>query len=1396
MNKLKHWVLLFLFCALLLTPEGANGDWAAGNTPTKITIQATLSTQAGGVIKGPQTVKLQVYNGTTPIGIQLTQRNVNFSSGVFSMTVDISALVPNQNDFLSCSDPQLEIEVQNAKGKIPLYSTPFAVQSRIAEVARSVDAGSVSGVFVSANILNDLIVNRTGLVVKSAEGKVGIGTANPTEKLDVAGVVNAKGFKVNGVDLESSFSWVANKSQLYYDQGFVGIGTSNPTYMLDVAGTINAREYYIGGVSLSAVLKRDLAWQVGRGNDIYFDDGTTAGGGNVGIGTTDPQEKLDVVGAIRIGEASAGARAGMIQYLTDTSTGKGDFYGYNGTEWLSLTGIQGSGTSGNIGFWKDTRRLGSVPDLFWNGSLGIGTNAPNARLTVRSSSLSSPAFHVLSPANDSLFYVGPTGVGIGTSLPQQKLDVKGIVNAQGYRVNGKPLEFALSSDSFWLLENEGRIFYDKGFVGIGTTQPSNMLELASVSGNPAITFDIAGQRLFTMGIGADNPDAFIIGKGADLSVPVFTFKDQNIGVGLSTPKANLHVSGNSGVIISGQFASGEVLTETGRGAKFIWFPSKAAVRAGYVLRDEWDNDKLGDYSVALGYSGLATATGSAVIGGFRNRATGLYSAAVGGLSNIAAGDYSFAIGHEAVALHRGSFVWADYTPTSDTSSFISSAPNQFIIRANGGVGIGTTDTLGNGLKVVNPRSKEYILSATGLNESPLFVVSTSGNVGLGTTDPGTSKMAIMGGSLGIGTSRPRAVVTITQPISATRDLLFIAAETSPTAALLVTASGNVGIGVRDGSVFGAGDVNALFVAGGIKATEFRVVDPSDPNQTITIQPNPGSPWADPEKNGGNTFRSQGLVGIGTPSPNNLLELSNRNASGDIPVLAFDIDGVDRFSMRVVTPNNDPNQYMFGIVPTGGSTGIPSVVISSSSVGIGIGNNVPSASLHVSGNSIFIGKLAVGTTNITSTYRMNVGGALNVDDLYIGGIKFVNKDTPWITSAPNIYYNLGNVGIGTSTPAQKLDVVGTIRTNTFIVTDPLSIQGSLFAADLYLKDTPASIPPRYGRLFVDNAALKFTNPSGNTKVISSPLQKGVGRNGKLAYFIDDSTIGQSDVIWDADVPQLKVSGNFSVVRQITDGGVQVGTSVSMGGLNAMTVSANLSHDGNLLSSIRSFSGQNIDLSIDKNWGHLLNPVDIKGLNIKMQTASGFSVLNYASVVGLGVDVSSVNVDAAEGGKKYAAVFMGGNVGIGTTRPQSELEVVGTVSANYFNLTGGLNVPELVVNGGRADSGTFVVRSVINGSQVLPRVGVGITNPETRSVEMTVSGAIQANTVAVLNGLSATTLNINNGSFYIDSTGNVGIGTTRPNGQIEIVKKVDSAQLSNVVSQKVNLSIDGGAPQRVF
>jgi hypothetical protein len=92
------------------------------------------------------------------------------------------------------------------------------------------------------------------------------------------------------------------------------------------------------------------------------------------------------------------------------------------------------------------------------------------------------------------------------------------------------------------------------------------------------------------------------------------------------------------------------------------------------------------YGFVGGGAGNSAENSYAVVsGGSSNTASGVAATVPGGSYNRATGDYSFAAGTQAIAGHEGTFVWAD----NHSEAFASTAANQFLIRAEGGVGIGT-----------------------------------------------------------------------------------------------------------------------------------------------------------------------------------------------------------------------------------------------------------------------------------------------------------------------------------------------------------------------------------------------------------------------------------------------------------------------------------------------------------------------------------------------------------------------------------------------------------------------------------------------------------------------------------------------------------------------------------
>ncbi|MBD3299164.1 MAG: hypothetical protein GF341_10950, partial [candidate division Zixibacteria bacterium] len=144
-------------------------------------------------------------------------------------------------------------------------------------------------------------------------------------------------------------------------------------------------------------------------------------------------------------------------------------------------------------------------------------------------------------------------------------------------------------------------------------------------------------------------------------------------------------------------------------------------------------------NISGGWYNTSSGNASAVGGGGNNTASGVRSTVPGGEQNTAAGDYSFAAGRRAKANNNGSFVWADDTE----ADFASTADDQFLIRAGGGVGINTT-TPSTALEVIGTVDADaFTINGTPVgsstdsywNQSGSNVYYNTGNVGVGTTTP-------------------------------------------------------------------------------------------------------------------------------------------------------------------------------------------------------------------------------------------------------------------------------------------------------------------------------------------------------------------------------------------------------------------------------------------------------------------------------------------------------------------------------------------------------------------------------------------------------------------------------------------------------------------------------------
>lgn len=165
-----------------------------------------------------------------------------------------------------------------------------------------------------------------------------------------------------------------------------------------------------------------------------------------------------------------------------------------------------------------------------------------------------------------------------------------------------------------------------------------------------------------------------------------------------------------------------------------------------------------DATVGGGAFNVASANVSTVSGGISNSASGNGSMIPGGMFNIAAGNFSFAAGYGAKADHLGSYVWAD---TSVNAYFPTTANNQYLIRAAGGVGINTNTPPAGALQVLggvvvgNGTAMQTVLSSSVSLDFPNTAAAAASDLTIAVTGASSGdvvSLGVPGGSVPAGGS--------------------------------------------------------------------------------------------------------------------------------------------------------------------------------------------------------------------------------------------------------------------------------------------------------------------------------------------------------------------------------------------------------------------------------------------------------------------------------------------------------------------------------------------------------------------------------------------------------------------------------------------------------------------
>ncbi|MGZ3775502.1 MAG: beta strand repeat-containing protein, partial [Bdellovibrio sp.] len=326
---------------------------------------------------------------------------------------------------------------------------------------------------------------------------------------------------------------------------------------------------------------------------------------------------------------------------------------------------------------------------------------------------------------------------------------------------------------------------------------------------------------------------------------------------------------------------------------------------------------------------------------------------------------------------------------------------------------------------------------------------------------------------------------------------------------------------------------------------------------------------------------------------------------------------------------------------------------------------------------------------------------------------IPTSSQWTTNSSNIYFNTGNVGIGTTTPGTKLEVTGSVRVGNGGETCGASYTGAI----------------RY-----NSPNIEFCNGTAWTVLTSGAGSSYLSSSGgSLSGGLTISSGGETITAGGLTVSAGGIDANST---GITNAGSITGVGSNITGSSAVTIASggtaqNLTLNSSTTGSVNVGSGNGTQLSVLDGGASTVNYVTVKGA-----AASGSPVIGTA-----GSD-ANINLTLTPKGTGNT-IISSGNVGIGTTSPATLLTTNGsdnsTSSVPWYSSSSS-NAAQYVNNTYNftniTQGGSLTYGPTANFDQMLINPTSTLTgSPTGRFVQMTVPASATSNVSGTIYGLSS-------------------------------------------------------------